>query len=338
MAEAARRRTRSRIELCWVAAATFASFVAGSALELQESLSIRLARHEHWQADELPLTLTVLACGLAWYAFRRRQETRVELSLRERAEARVAELLQHNRELAQQLIQVQENERRALARELHDEFGQGCTAIRIETACLRHCAAGDRAGVMAAADRADAAASRLYALVRDMLRRLRPANLDELGLTAALQEVCAAWQERTGVACTVAFSGDSDALGEAVDITVYRIVQEALTNVARHARASSVTVALVRAAPGALRLRIEDDGCGMAPGLATRGLGLMGATERAAAVGGELRVQSEPGRGVRLELTVPLRQPARVAPAVAPARVAVPADAPAQTAPFRAAA
>ncbi len=298
--------SRWRTDLWLVAAASAASYLLASAFELQESLSRRLARLEYWQADELPLSLTVLACGLAWYALRRRRESQAQLVLRAQAEARVAELLAHNRELARQLISLQESERLALARELHDELGQSCTAIRIETACLRHCATGDRAGLLAAADRVDAAAQSLYPAVRDMLKRLRPAHLDTLGLGAALQELCQAWELRTGVPCGFEEQGSCEGLSDAVGITVYRVAQEALTNVARHARASSVRVALACAVPGAVSLQVDDNGQGMDTQQATRGLGLLGAVERAAAVGGELHVRSQAGAGVRLALRIPL--------------------------------
>lgn len=308
------QHSRWRRDLWLVVAATVACYFIASALELQETLSHRLARLEHWQADEIPLSLTVLACGLAWYAVRRRREVQAQLTLREQAETRVADLLANNRELARQLISLQESERRALARELHDEFGQSCAAIRVETACLRHCAADDRAGLLAAADRADAAAQGLYLLVRDMLRRLRPANLDTLGLAAALQELCEGWEERTGIACTLHVSGAADALGDAIDITVYRVVQEALTNVTRHARASSVRVELTRSSPRQIVLRVQDDGQGMDTSLATHGLGLLGAVERGAAVGGELVVTSAPGAGVTIELRIPLPAADQAAP------------------------
>jgi signal transduction histidine kinase len=295
-----------RSDLWLVAAATVLCYFAASALELQETLTQRLARLERWQVDELPLTLTVLACGLAWYAVRRRREVQAQLVLRAQAESRVADLLEHNRELARQLISLQESERLALARELHDEFGQSCAAIRVETACLRHCAIDDRPGMLAAADRTDAAAQGLYQLVRDMLRRLRPANLDTLGLAAALQELCEGWEERTGTPCLLRVTGDAAALGDAIDITVYRVVQEALTNVTRHARASCVRVELSRASPHELGLRVRDDGQGMDTGVATHGLGLIGAVERAAAVGGTLTVESAPGAGLTITMSIPL--------------------------------
>jgi two-component system sensor histidine kinase UhpB len=301
-----------------VAAATLASFLAASALELQESLAHRLARFERWQVDELPFSLTVLAAGLAWYALRRRRELQAQLDLRAAAELRIAELLEHKRQLARQLIALQENERLALARELHDELGQSCTAIRIETAYLRHCAADDRAGLLAAAGRADDAALGLYEGVRDLLRRLRPAHLDTLGLGAAVQELCEAWQRRTGIVCSFEQQGSPEALGDLVDITIYRVAQEALTNVARHASARVVQIRLLRSEPGRVMLSVQDDGCGIDPQAATRGLGLLGAEERACAVGGELQISGAPGGGTRIELRIPL-PPAPPVPASSPA-------------------
>jgi two-component system sensor histidine kinase UhpB len=315
--------SRWRADLGWVVAATLASFLIASALELQESLAHRLARFERWQADELPFSLTVLALGLAWYALRRRRELQAELVLRARAEARIAELLAHKRQLARQLIALQESERLALARELHDELGQSCTAIRIETAYLRHCAADDRAGLLAAAGRADAAALGLYEGVHDLLRRLRPANLDTLGLGAAVQELCEAWQRRTGIVCDFRQPGSAGALGDmqvgaldgALDITIYRVAQDALTNIARHAGAGAVQVRLARSEPGWVTLCVQDDGCGIDPQAATRGLGLLGAEERASAVGGELRVSGTPGGGTRIELRIPVPPTLPMSPA-----------------------
>lgn len=308
------RASRWRTDLAWVAAVTVGSFVVGSALELRESLALRLMQFEHWQLDEMPLTLTVLACGLAWYAMRRRRELAVQLALRAHAEARSTELLAHNRELAQRLISLQEGERLALARELHDELGQTCTAIRIETALLRHCAADDRAGLLGAAERADAAAHGLQLLVSDLLRRLRPAHLDTLGLAAALLELCEAWQRRTGVACTLRHDGPETAFGDSIDIALYRIAQEALTNVARHAQATRVSVTLAQPSADEVRLRVEDDGRGMDTGAARRGLGLLGAVERAAAVGGALEVRSAPGQGLMIEVCIPLPPAAQAVP------------------------
>jgi len=312
--------SRWRGDLWIVLAAALACFGVSRALNLNESLVGSLARYERWQLDELPLTGMVFAFGLAWYALRRRRETESVLRARERAEARAAELLAHNRELAQQLIAVQESERLALARELHDELGQRCSAILIETACLRRCAVDDRAALLGAAARADMAAQSLYQLVGGMLRRLRPANLDALGLVAALQELCESWEERAGVACVFHFEAMDGPLPERINIALYRVAQEALTNVTRHAQASQVRLTLARDPSGHVCLTIADNGRGMDPAGATRGLGLLGAGERAAALGGELHIESAPGAGVRLTLRIP--SPSAAAPALVQARAA----------------
>lgn len=321
-----RVKARSRGDLWLVIGITVVTYVVASILELQELLTHRLMSLERWQVDELPLTLTVLAAGLTWYAFRRRHEAEASLALRAQAEARVVELLGRNRELARRLISVQESEKVALARELHDEFGQRCSAIRAETAYMRHCVGDaddsgdtrndDRARMLASAARADAAALALYQLVRDMLRRLRPADLDSLGLSAALQALATSWSERTGVACQVACHGVDDSvfegMSDAANIAVYRVTQEALTNVARHARATRVKVvlSLLRAdAPSRDRqlcLSIEDDGIGMNSNVVAQGLGLLGAVERAAAVGGDLEIVGRRREGVRLTMRIPL--------------------------------
>jgi two-component system sensor histidine kinase UhpB len=300
------RRSRWRADALLVLLLALGCYALSSAIDLSERVERWLARSEGWQADELPLTLTALAVALTWFAWRRRNETLAELRLRESAEARVQGLLSHNRELARQLIGVQESERRALARELHDDLGQACSAIRVETAFIRHCNGGAHAGIAAAAERAEAEAQRLYEQVRDMLRRLRPVELDALGLLAALQALCEAWEARSGVACSFHHEGLATALGDAVDITVYRVTQEALSNVMRHAMASSVRVRL-QCSTQELVLTVHDDGCGVDPGASpTRGLGLLGASERAAALGGRLHIESTPGAGLRLELQLPL--------------------------------
>jgi signal transduction histidine kinase len=305
-AGAAARRgvSRWRSDLACIAGAVLVCHAVASALDLHESFVRWKARYEHWQLDELPFSAIVLALGLVWYALRRRAELQAELQRREAAEAQAAALLAHKRELAQQLIAVQEAERRALARELHDELGQRCSAVLVETANLRRCG-GDRLAMLGAAARADVAAQGLHLLLRDLLGRLRPAQLDALGVVGALQDLCESWEERSGVACVFHPDGIEAPLPDPLDITLYRIVQESLTNVMRHARASQVRIRL-RCRDGMLTLVIQDDGIGMDPAACTRGLGLLGATERAAAAGGTLALHSAPGAGLRLTLRLPL--------------------------------
>jgi len=298
--------SRWRIDLWLVVGVTLSCYAISSALDLNELIARGLARFEVWQADEVPLSFTLFACGLAWYAWRRRREVQTQLVLRNRAERRILDLLARNRELSQQLISRQESDRLEMARELHDELGQLCTAIRIETAWLRGCRTDDREGVLAAAERADSAALGMYESVRGMLRRLRPANLDSLGIEAALQALCNSWAERTAGTCAFRVEGVARAMSDSVDITIYRVAQEALTNVARHAAASQVQVTLSCLVDAEVSLTIQDNGRGMNTAQATDGLGLLGATERAAAVGGQLQLLSVPGRGTTIALRVPL--------------------------------
>ena len=138
-------RTRAAADVAVVAAAAVLMFVLASALELAEAFNRWLHRYERWQADELPFVLLVAALGLAWYALRRRGEARRALALHRQAQQQVGQLLERNRQLAQQLLSLQEDERAALARELHDELGQRCTALRIEAALIRSARMATRA-------------------------------------------------------------------------------------------------------------------------------------------------------------------------------------------------
>lgn len=309
--------TRAAADVAIVAAAAVLTFVLASALELAEAFNRWLHRYERWQADELPFVLLVAALGLAWFALRRRGEARRALALHRQAQRQVVQLLDRNRQLAQQLLSIQEDERAALARELHDELGQRCTAIRIEAALI---ATAAPAGQAEAAGRIDAQAMALHALVRGLLQRLRPPQLDELGLVDALQSLCESWETSSGVACVLHHEGRFDDLPDATSVAIYRIAQEALSNVMRHAGARTVRVQVARAADAALSLQVRDDGVGLAalqpsPRPGARGLGLLGAAERAAALGGTLSLDSAPGQGTTLRLSLPAPLPATQGPA-----------------------
>lgn len=297
----------ARADLVLVLAVVCGFFVLAVALEVSESVARWGSGYEHLQLDELPLTLLVLSVGLAWFAFRRTGEAKRQVAERRRAEARIAELLAHNRELAQGLLLAQENERRALARELHDEIGQNCTAIRAEASFISHAAGDDRAGVIASAARIGQISEELYGLVRTILRRLRPMALDSLGLESALQELCESWEEQCGIACGF-FPRDLPAeLDDGVRIAVFRLVQESLTNVARHAGADQVRIDLA-AADGCLRLIVADNGRGLAdPERVRPGFGLVGMRERVAGLHGQFRLISQPGQGLRIEVDLPLK-------------------------------
>ena len=302
-------RLRALTDLLVVLLLVVLFFVLAATVELSERIAIWARGYEYWQVDELPLTIVVLALALAWFGLRRTREAGRALDERIRAEARVAELLAHNRDLAQRLILAQETERRTLARELHDEVGQCCTAIRADALYIRQAPATDADGSRAAADRVAAAAESLHMHIRDMLRRLRPAGLDSLGLEAALQELCETWEEQTGIACAFFPRAIPVALDDATSIALLRLVQEGLTNVARHAGADQVRINLCRSGDN-MALSISDNGNGVtAAGLRGGlhgGLGLLGMRERVAGLHGTLVFPALPGTGFRIEAQLPL--------------------------------
>jgi two-component system sensor histidine kinase UhpB len=222
---------------------------------------------------------------------------------------RMAETLERTREqnryLAQQTIAIQEDERRAMAHELHDELGQSITAVKAVAASLAQNPMPTAVSHRAAA--ITEIANQMYAVVRGMLRRLRPVLLDEFGLVRALQNLVDGWNERhADVFCRLSVQGPLDDLGDSVDIALYRLLQECLTNVAKHAAATEVVVHLERISDARVRLRVTDNGKGFAPTAAPLGLGLLGMRERIEALRGSLVVDSAPGRGVAITVELPI--------------------------------
>jgi glucose-6-phosphate-specific signal transduction histidine kinase len=140
--------------------------------EMSEALGHWMQRYESFQLDEMPLTLLALSISLAWFTFRRIHE--------------VSDLLATNRNLTQRLMTAQEDERRVLAQELHDEVGQACTALRIEAAFITKAIHSHPAAALEAAQRIDQSSLRMHSLARDMLKRLRPPDLDSLGFEACM--------------------------------------------------------------------------------------------------------------------------------------------------------
>jgi len=211
------------------------------------------------------------------------------------------------RRLARQLIQVQEDERRALARELHDETGQTLTAIGVTAAYLeRHAAALAPAQVAECAQDVRRAVRTSREQLRAMLERLRPHGLDGPGLASALRELLAGWQQRAGaIDFALQMPAELPPLGEDAALALYRVAQEALTNAVRHSGAAHCRLA-IEAHAGTLTLCVEDDGCGLPPGGAPRGSGLLGIAERLEMVGARLALAPARPRGLRLCATLPL--------------------------------
>jgi two-component system sensor histidine kinase UhpB len=206
------------------------------------------------------------------------------------------------------VIRAQEQERQRIARELHDEASQALTAIIVGHRVIEQLEDTD-AIKRKSRELRDLTADTLDALHR-LIVELRPSLLEERGLLPALRWYIGEYGERFGVKPEL-FTASFDArLPREVETAIFRIVQEALTNVVRHAQAQHVWVRLLRQ-PGRIEVSIEDDGCGFvverrsAPTAPTRGLGLLGMQERAALVGGHCDVRSAPGCGTRIMVSVP---------------------------------
>ena len=234
------------------------------------------------------------------------------LSERARAAETTRRLMEENRRLARRVITVQEEERRALARELHDEVGQWLTALQADAGAIRRHCEGLDPELVESAWGVTESASQLSDIIARIQERLRPRLLDDLGLVESVAVYLGDWERHHGgVRCRLEVEGRVPPLTDETAITAFRLVQEALTNVARHADAEQVEVALAcRAAePGGteeLWVSVADDGRGMEPGRPTGGVGLLGMRERALALGGGFAIDAAPGCGVRLEARLPL--------------------------------
>lgn len=267
---------------------------------------------ERFQLDELPVTLCVLAAGLAWFAWRRYRESQRELKHRKMLEEQAERLLAENRRLGSQAIEAQEAERRHLARELHDELGQYLNAITLDAARIRDLSSTGEPEIHHASLAVMQSASFVYRQIGGMIRRLRPIGLDELGLLSALEHCVDGWRERLPHASfALAVEGDFTGLADALNITLYRLVQEALTNVSKFARESRVEIYLVRTLSdgerhGEVVVTIADDGPGVDLQQPRAGLGLVGMRERVESLGGEFHLASEPGNGFMLCVRLPV--------------------------------
>ena len=295
-----------------VAIVTVATWVLCGLFNVTELLRRLTAPYERYQLDELPTVLLVLGVGLTWFAMRRNREARQEITRRKSAELQLAAALADNRRLAQQYVELQETERKALARELHDELGQYLNVIKLDAVGIRDDTQASQAATRRRASTIVEICNHIHGALATLIRELRPTGLDELGLAAALEHCVETWRVRLpDVSLRLDIAGDFGALPESITVTLYRLVQEALTNVAKHAAASRVNIRLERAQNRALEndtilASVSDDGLGTSSGQPTRGLGLIGMRERVMALRGSLVFNSSPGSGFELSARIPV--------------------------------
>lgn len=247
------------------------------------------------------LVLSVLVAGLSttWIL---RLEKKAEVN-----QQRALEAEKELRRLSQQLVKAQEDERRSLSRELHDEVGQQITALRVEIANLGRIPVEERETFSSHLKEAKGLAEQTMKTVRDLAMGLRPSILDDFGLGPAIEWQAREFSRRTGVPAHVEVNGSLNGLTEGDRTSLFRIVQEALTNITKHASASEIRIALTAGDQGVM-LRVEDNGKGMDPQDARgRGLGLVGIEERAREMGAGFALQTQPGQGTALEISIPRR-------------------------------
>lgn len=218
--------------------------------------------------------------------------------------------LRETRLLAQHMADVQEGERRHLARELHDELGQCLTAIKTDAVLIRNRTEETEPKVFTSAQAIIDVASHIYDVVHNMITRLRPSPLDDLGLVPTLEESISAWQQRqTDINFKLSLSGELNHLSEVMNMTVFRVVQESITNAVRHANASEIAIT-VDNNNEQLVIDIIDDGEGMEVQdfHSDVDFGLLGMRERAHSLGGHFKLTSALGEGLSIHITLPLEK------------------------------
>jgi two-component system sensor histidine kinase UhpB len=308
-ADAGRKISARRDIVLIVVVAVTAAFVCMK-FNLSEALLAWTRPFERVQLDELPAVLLVVAISLIWFSSRRYFEANRQLRLRRTAEALLAQALAENKRLAQQYVDMQEHERKALARDLHDELGQYLNAIKLDAVSIRESMTA-QPGTHGVALAMIANIDRVYGVVTGLIRQLRPVGFDDLGVTAALEHCIDDWRSRLPLTTIeLSITGDFETLDETRGLVLYRLVQEALTNIARHAHATRVEIRIAagRATdPGqCVEILIADDGAGADLAAPRPGLGLVGMRERVSALGGSITLASERGAGFKVLASLPM--------------------------------
>lgn len=224
---------------------------------------------------------------------------------------RLARTIHSQQRLAHRLLSVREEERQHLARELHDEFGQYLASLNAEAAFARELADEGVPALRPCADSIVRTVGHMMETLQQILHRLRPTGLEEFGLLPSLRQLIAGWNQRSrDIRFTLQADEGLDDLPDNINVSVYRIIQESLTNAVRHGQPGRVEVTLRREATGLL-LEIRDDGLGYGgedtrPAGKPGGFGRLGMEERVLALGGTLRIEPAPERGTRVSVQLPV--------------------------------
>ena len=218
---------------------------------------------------------------------------------------------QQLRDLAERLETIREDERTRISREIHDELGQALTALKLDVAWVRNRLPRGNGPVTERTDAILARVDETMATVRRIATELRPSILDKMGLAAAIEWQAEEFARRTGMEVTITVALDTVSLNDSRATPIFRILQEALTNVARHSTATKVTIECSAGEDG-VDLVVADNGLGITPQQldSSRSLGLIGLRERARAFGGSIEMDGQPGIGTRVVARIPHLPPA----------------------------
>ncbi|HPN02040.1 MAG TPA: histidine kinase [Methylotenera sp.] len=291
-------------------------------INLAELLTEKLSKYEKFQLDEIPFLLLFIAMALAWFAWRRVIEQKKEAELRLIAEEKSTRLLIENRSLTQHILKVQEFERLELARDLHDDIGQYLLAIRLDASSLTNDGDADSHP----ARRILSNAGHIQNMAKSLMRRLRPAPTNSKNCIDGIQLMVQEWLERQpninvilSINESVRFFSDQtlekdEDFIELISVTIYRFLQEALTNIAKHAQANQVEISLdivkknLSSDVKHLCIEIKDDGKGFDTQVATSiGMGMIGMRERISAVNGEYLLRNNSPTGLVVCAKIPIK-------------------------------
>jgi signal transduction histidine kinase len=225
-----------------------------------------------------------------------------------RAEERITKSRERLRNLSRRLQSLLEEERTRISREIHDELGQALTALKLDLSSIRRSLVSDGLSEQSAKiHEIERAVNRIIRTMRRISTELRPGILDELGVAVAIEWMATDFQNRTGIDCKVTIK-EVDTISDTVRATaIFRIVQEALTNIMRHAAATEVNVSLEKK-DDTLIVEVRDNGIGILEGriVDSTSLGLIGIRERVLLLGGEAVIRGKPGEGTLVRVTLPV--------------------------------
>ncbi|WP_036299801.1 sensor histidine kinase [Methylotenera sp. L2L1] len=281
-------------------------------VNLAETLANWFAQYEEVQLDEVPFLLLLIALGMAWFSRRRMVELNKEIHLRVSAEEKIMQLLVQNKALTRHVLKIQEAERLHLARDLHDDIGQYLLAIRLDASALNLSKKDQNlhASTTLYAKRILANAQHIQEMTRTLMRRLRPAPTSSQDCTAAISILIKEWHEQQPhIHLEINVEACSSLFTEQINITIYRFIQEALTNISKHANAQQVSVSLKSSSNEhgqLICIEIIDDGVGFKAEETSYGMGIIGMRERIDAVNGTFIAKNNLSKGVTISAQIPI--------------------------------